>query len=63
MIFRSASLGAGIQSTAMVLMSLRGNLEKLDLVVFADTGNEPSYVYENVDRIKSRCKSAGFCFT
>lgn len=39
------SLGAGVQSTTVLLMSLEGELPPLDYVVFADTGWEPKAVY------------------
>ena len=34
---RVLSLGAGVQSTALLLMSCKGEIEKLDAAVFADT--------------------------
>jgi hypothetical protein len=48
------SLGAGVQSTAMLLMSCRGNLPKADLAIFADTGWEPKAVYTHLDWPKSQ---------
>lgn len=45
---RVLSLGAGIQSTTMLLMAAHGEIEKPDLVIFADTGAEPPKVYEHV---------------
>lgn len=42
------SLGAGIQSSAILLMSDRGMLPKLDCAIFADTGWEPQAVYEQL---------------
>lgn len=42
------SLGAGIQSTALVEMMVVGDLPKVDYVIFADTGDEPEHVYKNV---------------
>ena len=48
------SLGAGVQSTALYYMSERQHLgiPRADVAVFADTGDEPSYVYEQIERMK-----------
>lgn len=43
-------------------MALAGEFEKPDLVVFADTGDEPESVYENVERARDWCASAGVDF-
>jgi len=40
------SLGAGVQSSTLALMSEAGVLPKLDAAVFADTESEPRAVYE-----------------
>jgi hypothetical protein len=48
---RAESLGAGVQSTTMALMSLEGVLPKVDCAIFADTGWEPARVYEHLDRL------------
>src|SRR5437879_6582154 len=46
------SLGAGVQSTTLALMALRGHLPVADTrpmaAVFADTGFEPRRVYEHL---------------
>jgi hypothetical protein len=47
---RVLSLGAGVQSTTLLLMACEGML-KLDCAIFADTGWEPRQVYEHLDRI------------
>ena len=39
------SLGAGVQSSVVLLMSCKGELPKLDAAVFADTGWEPAAVH------------------
>ncbi len=39
------SLGAGVQSSTMALMSGKGDLPKVDCAIFADTGYENSYSY------------------
>lgn len=43
---RVLSLGAGVQSSVVLLMSCSGQLPKLDAAVFADTGWEPKAVYD-----------------
>lgn len=45
---RILSLGAGIQSSTILLMSCKGELPKLDGAIFADTQFEPSAVYDNL---------------
>ncbi len=43
------SLGAGVQSTTLALMALRGDLPDRPMAaVFADTGFEPRRVYEHL---------------
>lgn len=52
------SLGAGKQSTYMLLRALRGELNfKPDYAIFSDTGCEPSYVYNYVEWLKDYCLS------
>lgn len=43
---RVMSHGAGWQTTALALMACHGEIEPFDLVVFADTQNEPEDVYK-----------------
>jgi hypothetical protein len=44
------SLGAGVQSTTMVLMAARGLITPMpDHAIFADTGAEPEEVYRHLD--------------
>lgn len=44
------SLGAGKQSSYMLLRGLRGEFEhKPDYAIFSDTGCEPNYVYDYLD--------------
>lgn len=43
------SLGAGVQSSVMALMSSRGELPKVDCAIFADTQVEPQSVYTWLD--------------
>jgi hypothetical protein len=51
---RIISLGAGVQSTALLLMSDRGEIDKADYAVFADTGAEPRQVYEWLEFLKTK---------
>lgn len=46
------SLGAGVQSTTVFLMSLWGVLPKLDHAIFADTGWEPRAVYDHLELLE-----------
>ena len=43
---RVLSLGAGVQSSTLALMSEVGYLPRLDAAIFADTGDEPTEVYD-----------------
>jgi hypothetical protein len=45
---RVLSLGAGQQSTAVYLLAANGEIPALDYAIFADTGEEPRWVYENL---------------
>ncbi|KKL83956.1 hypothetical protein LCGC14_1969500, partial [marine sediment metagenome] len=40
-VMKILSLGAGVQSTTILYMSMYGELEKPDYIIFADTGWEP----------------------
>lgn len=56
---RVLSLGAGVQSSCVFLMSCKGVLPKFDAAVFADPRWEPKEVYENVDFLKTEGERAG----
>ncbi len=56
------SLGAGVQSTTVLRMSIAGELPKLDHAIFADTGWEPAEVYAHLDTLKKECADAGIEF-
>lgn len=43
------SLGAGVQSSTMLLMAARGDLERPDVAIFADTQWEPQAVYSHLE--------------
>jgi len=53
------SLGAGVQSTAVLLMSCRGILPKLDAAIFADTQWEAPAVYEHLVWLEKEAEKAG----
>ncbi|MFG2046202.1 hypothetical protein ACGFIW_02060 [Micromonospora sp. NPDC048935] len=56
---RLLSLGAGVQSTVLALMTADGTLPKVDGAIFADTGWEPRKVYDQVDRLAKVLDAAG----
>ena len=52
--FRYISFGAGVQSTALLVLSaleLKG-VPKADCAIFADTGDEPPWVYDTLEYMK-----------
>ena len=53
------SLGAGVQSSALLLMSCKGILPKLDYAIFADTQWEPPWVYETLEWLKGEGEKHG----
>jgi hypothetical protein len=58
-VLRVLSLGAGVQSSTVLLMSLAGELPLVDAAVFADTGWEPRAVYQHLDRLEAAAAKAG----
>ncbi|MFE9042497.1 hypothetical protein ACFYOG_16455 [Streptomyces sp. NPDC007818] len=54
---RALSLGAGVQSTCLLVLAAEGRLPGLDLAIFADTGWEPRAVYDHLDRIEEEIAS------
>jgi hypothetical protein len=56
---RVLSLGAGVQSSTVLLMSCREELPKLDAAIFADTQWEPLAVYEHLKWLSGVAASAG----
>jgi hypothetical protein len=56
---RVLSLGAGVQSTALLMLILNGEVE-CDAAVFADTGWEPAAVYEHLGRLRTLAADRGF---
>ena len=56
---RVLSLGAGVQSTTVLLMSCQGLLPRLDAAVFSDTQWEPAEVYEHLDWLTEDAARSG----
>src|SRR3954464_850519 len=57
---RILSLGAGVQSTAVLLMALRGEFpDRPDCAIFADTGWEPAAVYEHLEWLEGEAEKGG----
>jgi hypothetical protein len=54
------SLGAGVQSTCLLLMALEGEIERPDCAIFADTGWEPKGVYEHLGRLQAKAAEHNF---
>lgn len=53
-VLKIQSLGAGLQSSCITEMIVEGELPKVDVVIFADTGDEPDYVYKQIEYLKGR---------
>lgn len=55
------SLGAGVQSSAMLICSALGlhDVPRADVAIFADTGDEPQFVYDQLDRLANWSKGQG----
>jgi hypothetical protein len=52
--FHVLNLGAGVQSTTLYLMGMRGELEhNFDVAIFADPGDEPESVYKHLEWLES----------
>jgi hypothetical protein len=58
-VLRVLSLGAGVQSSCLLLLSLAGELPRVDAAVFADTGWEPRAVYQHLARLEAAAAEAG----
>lgn len=57
--FRTISLGAGVQSSALLLMACKGVLLKPDAAIFSDTQWEPEAVYVHLEWLKEQASTAG----
>lgn len=53
------SLGAGVQSSTMFLMSCYGELERVDAAIFADTQDEPKSVYKYLEWLEGEGEKHG----
>jgi hypothetical protein len=56
------SFGAGVQSSVLLMLAIRGEIERPDHVIFADTGFEPQAVYEQVKWARKQCDKASLPF-
>lgn len=56
---RVLNLGAGVQSSTVLLMALAGELPMPDLAVFADTGWEPPAVYSHLAWLEQQAERGG----
>ena len=56
---RLLSLGAGVQSTAILLLACERTIPPFDYAVFADTGWEPRAVYSTLRRLRIEAAKAG----
>ena len=56
--FTYLSLGAGVQSSALLVLACTDDrVPKPDVAIFADTGDEPAWVYEYLEVLKSYAES------
>lgn len=56
---RVLALGAGVQSSFLLLASCKGELPRLDAAIFADTGYEPQPVYRHLAWLETEAASVG----
>jgi hypothetical protein len=56
---RCLSLGAGVQSTTLLMLAARGEIPTFDVAIFANTGWEPAKVYAHLARLEAIAKHAG----
>jgi 3'-phosphoadenosine 5'-phosphosulfate sulfotransferase (PAPS reductase)/FAD synthetase len=56
---RLLSLGAGVQSTTVLLLACDGEIPKFDYALFADTRWEPKAVYAQLAKVRHIAKRAG----
>ncbi len=61
MYLKIISYGAGVQSTALLVLSALGQrgVPKADYAVFADTGDEPQYIYDYLEVVTQWAKPHG----
>ena len=58
-IVKVLSLGAGVQSTTLLLMACKGEIEKPDVAIFADTGWESKKTYKHLAWLKGEAERNG----
>ncbi|WP_414939755.1 hypothetical protein [Amycolatopsis sp. cmx-11-51] len=58
-VLRCLSLGAGVQSSAVLLLACEGVIPRFDVALFADTGWEPRAVYANLARLRAHAETFG----
>jgi hypothetical protein len=56
---RLLSLGAGVQSTTVLLLACEGKIPRFDYALFADTQWEPKAVYTQLDKVRRVAEPAG----
>ena len=57
---RLLSLGAGVQSSVLLMLAAEGGIPPVDGAIFADTGREPPAIYTHLDRLEREiAQSAG----
>ncbi|MFI2663504.1 hypothetical protein [Micromonospora carbonacea] len=56
---RYLSLGAGVQSTTLLLLAAQHTIPGFDAAILADTSWEPTTVYRHLDRLTGTAHSAG----
>jgi len=56
---RLLSLGAGVQSTTVLLLACEREIPRFDAALFADTGWEPRAVYANLERLAAHAEKNG----
>jgi hypothetical protein len=61
-VYNVLNLGAGLQSSRVLLGACRGELPKFDVAIFADTQWEPEAVYRNVEFLRGEAEMAGIQF-
>ena len=54
---RILSLGAGVQSSTLLMKIYNGEIAPVDAAIFADTGNEPKEVYDWFEFLKEKVES------
>ena len=57
--FTYLSVGCGVQSGTLTEMIVKGDAPRIDVAIFADTGDEPDYVYEYKEYLTKRLASVG----